>query len=300
MPLAVSDSLSNTNEQIEQAAKAIGRSAVNRRVFEAIYGSKQRIKTVKDLAKVTKLDRKRVLTAGKRFAGRGIVRQIPGSHGNTAYEKIDFFHAHKQRILACAGNAKKLAALPTKRKVVVSTPAFVSIPTRLAKTEVITVDDVDSFSRVRKVIADGDLPKTVSEKTFKLGIRRILAERSNANDWGGEKNDIYTSRLVLAGKRRPAAFALKGPGKTGKLVPGKMGKNGDQIQRLFQSTAEVFFVQYWSEIDESVIDQMKPLAVAKSLADGSKVWFGVIDGNDSHRLYSAYPKCFRSRKTTRQ
>jgi hypothetical protein len=71
-----------------------------------------------------------------------------------------------------------------------------------------------------------------------------------------------------------------------------MGKNGDQIQRLFQSTAEVFFVQYWQEIDESVLDQMKQLAIAKSLMDGRRVWFGIIDGQDSNRLYRAYQKRF--------
>src|SRR6266852_1195312 len=38
------------------------------------------------------------------------------------------------------------------------------------------------------------------------------------------------------------------PATTGPLVPGKMGKNGDQIQRLFGSPAQVFFVQYEEEI----------------------------------------------------
>jgi hypothetical protein len=96
----------------------------------------------------------------------------------------------------------------------------------------------------------------------------------------------------MAGKRYPAAFAFKGPGKTGKLVPGKMGKNGDQIQRLFMGTAEVCFVQYWQDIDESVVDQMSAFAVAKSVATGKKIFFGIIDGVDSYRLLKAYPKSF--------
>lgn len=71
-----------------------------------------------------------------------------------------------------------------------------------------------------------------------------------------------------------------------------MGKNGDQIRRLFQSTAEVFLVQFWEEIDESILDEMKPHALMKSVADGKKIWFGVIDGYDSNRLYLAFSKAF--------
>jgi hypothetical protein len=51
MAQAVSDSLSNTNEQIEQAAKAIGRSKERRQVFEAIYHGKQRVKTAAEISK---------------------------------------------------------------------------------------------------------------------------------------------------------------------------------------------------------------------------------------------------------
>jgi len=294
MPIAVSDSLSNTNEQIEQAAKVIGRSAVKRKVFDAIYTGKQRIKTVKDLAYTTGLSRKQVLISGRSLAGRGIVEQVPETHGNTSYKKIDFFHVHKWAILAHASNAKKLASLPTKRRPVVVAPTFISSLIRAAKIELITIDDIDSFRRAHKISSDTYLPRTISEKTFKRGIGRILGMLKTAKDWGGEKNDIYTTRLKLGGKRRAAALALKGPGTRGKLVPGKMGKNGDQIQRLFQSSAEVFLVQYWGEIDESVIDQMKPLAVAKSVADGTRICFGVIDGYDSHRLFLAYRRCFSS------
>ncbi len=82
-------------------------------------------------------------------------------------------------------------------------------------------------------------------------------------------------------------------------MPGKMGKNGDQIQRLFESTADVFIIQYGEEIRESVIDQMQQLAVAKSAMTGKMVLFGVIDGADSNRLLEAYKSRFVTKPSRR-
>ncbi len=72
-----------------------------------------------------------------------------------------------------------------------------------------------------------------------------------------------------------------------------MGKNGDQIQRLFDSPADTFFVQYEGEIKESVVRQMEQLATAKSVVSGAQVLFGTIDETDTWRLRQAYPKHFR-------
>ena len=130
------------------------------------------------------------------------------------------------------------------------------------------------------------------EMRFKKGIAKILGEGGRFRDWGGERNDLYTDRVRLAGRRVPAAFAFKGRGTRGVLTPKKMGKNGDQIQRLFKTPAEVFLVQYWGQVDESVVEQMAEFAKAKSAVEGSTVYFGVIDGDDSNRLLQAYPKAF--------
>jgi hypothetical protein len=89
------------------------------------------------------------------------------------------------------------------------------------------------------------------------------------------------------------AFAFKGPGATGVLTPKKLGKNGDQIQRLFLSPAEIFVVQYHSQIGQSVIEQMKAFAKLNSVREGRRIWYGVIDGDDTNRLLSAYPRQFR-------
>ena len=71
-----------------------------------------------------------------------------------------------------------------------------------------------------------------------------------------------------------------------------MGRNADQIQRLFSSAATVFLVQYHGQIAESVLEQMEEFAKAKSVAIGDVVYYGVIDGNDSFRLMAAYSSSF--------
>jgi hypothetical protein len=289
-PLSVSDFLSNTNEQIEQAAKAIGRSPIIRKVFVAIYKGKRPIKTVAEIVASSDLDRKQVLTAGKRLADWTIVEQTK-VRGDTAYRKLKPFYLNRAKILRLAGNRKELAKLPTKRRAAAA-PAKITLSTKRADAERITIDEVDSFSKVRSVPDDGLLSKAISEKRFKAGLQKILKEPGKFEDWGGEKNDIYSTRLRIKGKRVAAAFALKGPAQSGKLVPGKMGTNGDQIQRLFETAAEVFFVQYGGVVSESVANQMQPLAVAKAVATGAKIRFGVIDGSDSQRLYRAYRRAF--------
>ena len=295
MPQTVSDFRSNANEQIEHAVKVIGKSTVRRKVFEAIYHHKTKAKTVTAIVKRTKLTRMRVLQEGRHLVKEEIVGQTT-KDGEVAYEMYDTYHRRKRQILALADNPKALAKLPTKRRPAVKIPRTVSIATKGAKVKRITIDDVASFARVRRMKSDGNLPASVSEKAFKNGVERIVSELGGKKDWGGEKNDLHTTRLKLKSKRVNAAFAFKGPGKkAARLVPGMMGKNGDQIQRLFQTDAEAFFVQYWRDIDESILEQMRTQAIVKSLADGNQVYYCAIDGTDSYRLYRAYASKFNPR-----
>jgi hypothetical protein len=134
------------------------------------------------------------------------------------------------------------------------------------------------------------------EDVFKKGVAKILNETGEFKDWGGEKGDLFTTLLTMRGHRLAAAFAFKGRGRSGTLTPARLGKNGDQIQRLFTSDAEVFMVQYWDQIDESVLSQMGTAAIAKSYATGKPIYYGVIDGSDSSRLIAAYISAFEVTK----
>lgn len=293
MVQAVSDVGSNAEENIAHAAKVVGRSAHRRSVFEAIYTGKRRTKKVSELIQATRLPHRRVLDAGKRLADNRLVKTTKVD-GETAYEKIDFFHSNKRRILSLASSPAKLKTFPTKRNPrPTSTSVHVRVSGHRAQIRHVTVDDIDSFRKVRSVgNAALELGDEFSEESFKHGIQRILGEGGRFKDWGGEVADLFTTQFRLDGRRRPVALALKGPATKGKLTPGKMGKNGDQIQRLFEAPAEGFLVQYCRQIDSSVLTQMKQLAIVKSLMTGTRAFYGLIDGKDSRRLVLAYPHAF--------
>jgi hypothetical protein len=293
VPLNVSDSRSNPADQIAHAVEVLGRARQRLAVFKTIYRGKKRVKTVNEISTATGLDRVRVLQEGKRLADNGIVHQIRAV-GITAYEKDRFYSAQKDRILRLVRDPAAFAAYPTKTRPRASLPREITIriPRVRIHARYITVDDIDSFSRVEKVQVEPGDYTPISEARFKAGIARILGEGGRFCDWGGERNDLYTNRVRLAGRRHSAAFAFKGPGTKGILTPGRMGKNGDQIQRLFRTAATVFLVQYWGQIAESVTEQMEEFAKAKSAVEGSIVFFGIIDGDDSNRLLKAYPRAF--------
>jgi hypothetical protein len=262
-------------------------------VVPKICFGKQRQKTVKELAKATKLSPKRILEEGRRLSNNQIVEQIKTKDG-MAYRKDNFYAAHKDHILSLADNPKKLANFPTK-----VTPKIIggkgheriSINRKLIFAEQITVDSIQSFEKVKKIKFSEERKRPISEARFKKGVQAILGEKGKFQDWGGEKNDLLTTRLLLSNKRVSVAFAFKGPGQKGRLTPGKMGKNGDQIQRLFSSPAKVFLLQYHGQVEDSVFEQMKKFAMLKSVFEG-KIYYGIIDGQDSSRLMKAYQRCF--------
>jgi hypothetical protein len=292
----VIDLSSNAPENIARAAEIIGPRGARRDVFIAIYTGKQKIKTARELAKTVGLTQKRVTELAKRLAVSNVVTQLKVK-GYTAYQKNDWFHDNKAKILSIASSKSKLKAYPTKRNPARSgsnqefkVNLTFKLPRKKARATHLTIDDINNFSKVRKVGSQDDVK--IGETKFKNGVAAIVGEHDSFKDWGGESRDLSTTRLLIDNKRRIAAFAFKGPGKTGRLTPGKMGKNGDQIQRLVRCPAEVFIVQYWSQIDDSVLEQLQQLVTLKAYLEDKQLWYGIINGNDSARLIMAYPKQF--------
>ncbi len=238
----VSDVRSNPNDQIDHAAKIIGRSKDRATVFEAICYGKKSFKTVEEIHEATGLSKIRILQEGRKLFVNHIVQQAK-IDGQTAYKKDDFYSDQKSKILAMAKDSKKRASMPTKtRPQHRASGSWITIRVHRQRINVgqITIDDIDSFSRVRRYPNAAERPTPMLEAKFKEGIegiKEILNERGRFKDWGGERNDLLTTRLRLGGKRRATAFAFKGRGHRGKLTPASMGKNGDQILRLFRSPA---------------------------------------------------------------
>lgn len=294
LPSAVSDARANAPELVVHVADSIGRSIQRRRVFEAVYYHKKRIKTVSEIEQRTGLSRIRVLQCGRELVQRGVVGQTK-KDGEVAYEQDSFIQAHKAKILRLVDNPERKRKVATKRNPNLGPDrADVSAVPVGAVAEYVTVDRVDSFIAVRQV-PQVKAVAPLSEAQFKAGLQEILGEMGEFRDWGGEQNDLFTCRFVLGGKRRRVAFALKGPAVRGKLQPAHMGKNGDQIQRLFLSPAEVFLIQYHGQVSEAVYAQMQTFAREKSGSLGERVFYGVIDGQDSNRLVAAYPEAFAAR-----
>jgi hypothetical protein len=291
MPTLVTDPRSNSNEQIVHAAEVIGRGGNKAAIFGVVSSGRSPVKTISTIVSKTDIARQQVLNAAKQLVDNQIIHQTTKDN-ETAYEKDAFYARHKERILKLAANPSERQRVPTKRNPAGGARTVViRVPRRQARARYITVDDVESLSGVCRV-REAPEPVPLTERRFKQGMQRLVGEKGRFEDWGGEGNDLWSTRVRFKGTRRRAAFAFKGKGTRGKLVPGKMGKNGDQIQRLFRSAADLFFVQYWGQVDESVVEQMQQLATAKSYAEGRDIWFGVIDGTDSQRLIEAYPRRF--------
>jgi len=293
MTVETADIRSNPNEQIAHAAKVIGRSKDRRRVFEEIHRGKKRVKTVDEIVTKTGLPRIRVLQESRYLYNNRIIKRRKVD-GKLAYEKDDFFSQNKKTILRLASDKRAREKYPTKRNPRAAT-VFINLPVPRKAIDVkqLSIDDIDSFEKVAAIqLAPHTKGVPLLENEFQKGLQKILSEEGKFNDWGGENDDLFSTRLVLNGKRMNVAFGLKGRGTRGKLTPKKMGKQGDQIQRLFRTPAEVFLIQYWNQIDQSVLEQMRLFAIAKSVLNGKRIYYGVIDGQDTLRIIQAYKECF--------
>lgn len=293
MPANVSDFRANRNENLRHAADSIGRSTNRRLVFEAVYHGKKKVKTVPELVDSTGLSHKQVLMAGNGLAANQVVEQVKVG-GRVAYKKDEALSQYKKKILDLVKHPEKKEDYPTKQEPKVARQPItyrIQVARSNPQPKKITIDDIEAFAAVRGVASGTTDLSTTRESVVKAFLNRIVGEKDEFTDWGGEKNDIYTSRLRFRGSRRTAAFALKGRATKGTLTPKKMGKNGDQIARLFASEATVFFVVYHSKVDQSIHEQMRAFAIARAYA-GDRVYYCVVDGADLARLTAAYPDEF--------
>jgi|SRR5207247_7536407 len=299
MTTETTDVRSNPQEQIHHAASVIGGSQDRRKVFEAICFGKKKVKPISEIESRTGLSHKRVLEEGAKLHNSRLVRKTK-INGEMTYEKDDFLSSKINLILKLADDPKALAAFPTKSNPRPSQSFTVNfhVPKELVNAEHLNIDIIDSFAKVKDVPLSMGRPLVpIDEEAFQQGLQKVIGEQGTFTDWGGETDDVFSTRLLFRDQRATVAFGLKGKGTRGLLVPAKMGRNGDQIQRLFRAQAEIFLVQYWGQIDESILEQMKNMAITKSLMEqGKTIYYGIIDGQDTQRIIAAYPQCFQIEK----
>lgn len=166
-------------------------------------------------------------------------------------------------------------------------------PDRLPGAEVkrrVFPAQVQQFSKIaeQKGPSRRDLEalRAVPERQVKEWLAEIIGEGRIPKDWGGEQSDLYTSRLVVDGEPVAAAFLLKGPAQFRAMTVKALGKNGDQIERLYQEPADLLVVQHCHEITPQVISMMETYAW-----DARRPrQYMVIDGYDTLRLLRAYDR----------
>jgi hypothetical protein len=120
----------------------------------------------------------------------------------------------------------------------------------------------------------------VPEETVKRALAGLIGENFVPKDWGGEQSDLYTSRVFARGRQMATAWLLKGRGHPHAMTVRALGKNGDQMVRLFRESAELLVLQHCREITPNLIDMMDKFA-----HDPRKPYFYMVfDGADTARV----------------
>ena len=120
----------------------------------------------------------------------------------------------------------------------------------------------------------------VPEDTVKRAFAGLIGESYVPKDWGGERSDLYTSRVFARGRQVSAAWLFKGPGYPRAMDVKALGKNGDQIDRLFTEPAELLVLQHCHQIKPSVVGMMDSYAHDARRPRS----YMIIDGADTGRI----------------
>lgn len=158
------------------------------------------------------------------------------------------------------------------------------------------IQAIDSFSKVRDLnidqvepfLTDGFLDEP--EEVIKKALLHIIGESFVPKDWPGETEDIYTARVLLNGDRVQTSMILKGSGtiRGRETQPADLGKNGDQLQRMFSvPSSRLFIIQSVKPIAKSIVDTTETY-IDQLRARGNHCNYCIIDGQDTAMILYAY------------
>lgn len=125
----------------------------------------------------------------------------------------------------------------------------------------------------------------IPERIVKEALSSILLEPTK-KDWGGETDDHFSGNVSISGRRKTAAFLLKGPTNFREMTLDMMGKRADQIYRLTRTVADIFVVQHSHLIGDAVRGTLRAL----SIYPGGTKKYCLIDGLATYRILKAYGK----------
>jgi len=150
---------------------------------------------------------------------------------------------------------------------------------------------IDQFRDIENVewpkAGDLKLLQSLPEHRVKTSIAEIIGEPEVQKDWGGERSDLYSTRVTIKGRPLSAAFAFKGPGcKRKQMTLATLGRNGDQISRLFSEPAELLVLQHWGTFHRGVVDHMR----AHANQIHAPRYYMLMDGYTTLALLRAYSK----------
>ena len=124
-------------------------------------------------------------------------------------------------------------------------------------------EDIDQFSRMKDVEVGSanewlDAMRKVPEAAVKEAFASLLSEPTK-KDWSGESDDHFSANVLVRGRRRTAAFLLKGPSDFREMTQEMCGKRADQIHRMVNSDADVSVVQHAHLIGSVVRQTLREL-----------------------------------------
>src|SRR5688572_23285143 len=162
-PLSVSDFLSNASEQMVNGANLMSRSKPRQKIFEAIYKGQKQEKSVNEIMAKTGLTYIRVLNEAKKLGQ--LVEKV-----RNGFRKRKELASHYKKILSYARNKKKRESVPTKfspRINAKSAQIRVTFAPAAAKAIPVTIEDIDSFSKAKRVAKKlGPTKEEIIKKAF--------------------------------------------------------------------------------------------------------------------------------------
>ena len=153
---------------------------------------------------------------------------------------------------------------------------------------------IDNFSKIRRrrppPTKDLEALRDISELQIKTAFAEIIDEPAVPLDWGGERSDLVTTRVVYQEQRISTAFLFKGPAggtKFRRMEVRDLGVRGDQIERLATEPVDLLVVQHCHEISAAVRSTLR--AFANQINHRRR--YCLISGYETLNILRAYGKC---------